>query len=78
MMKPQTKQQATSEQVVYEPCPCRELVNTVRESLGISPTVRQHLENSRIEFLKAMREILNQRIERLSNAGQQGTKVAVE
>jgi hypothetical protein len=78
MIKPQTKRPATNEQVVYEPCPCREIVNTLRECLGISPAVRQHLDNSRIEFLKAMREVLNQRIDRLSSASQQGTKVTVE
>ena len=78
MIKPQTKQPNTSERVAYEPCPCRELLDTVRECLGISPAVRQHLANSRVEFLKAVREVLNERIERLSSQGQQGTKVTVE
>jgi hypothetical protein len=36
------------------------------------------LANSRVEFLKAIREILNERIEHLSSQGQKGTKVAVE
>ena len=77
MIKPQTKQPTTSERVVYEPCLCREVLDTVRDCLGISPAVRQHLANSRVEFLKAVREMLNERIERLSSQGQQGTKVAV-
>ena len=78
MTTPQTKQQTANEHAVYEPCPCREVVNTLREFLGISPAVRQHLTNSRVEFLKAIRAVLDERIEHLSGQGQQGTKVAVE
>jgi hypothetical protein len=58
--------------------PCREIVDTVREYLGVSPAVRQHLANSRVEFLKALREMLDARIEHLSSQPQKGTKVAVE
>ena len=78
MTTSETKQQTANEHVVYEPCPCREVVNTLRHFLGISPAVRQHLTNSRVEFLKAIREVLDERIEHLSSKGQQGTKVAVE
>ena len=78
MTRTQTKQQTANERVVYEACPCREVVNTLREVLGISPAVRQHLTNSRVEFLKAIREIIDDRIEHLSGEGQKGTKVAVE
>jgi hypothetical protein len=62
----------------HDPCPCREIVNTVREFLGISPAARQHLSNSRVEFLKALREMLDARIEHLSSHSPKGTKVAVE
>ena len=78
MTKPEKSQSTKSEQVVYETCPCREIVDTVREYLGISPAVRQHLANSRVEFLKAIRDVLNERIEHLSSQSQKGTKVAVE
>ena len=78
MNKSDKAQSTKSEQVVYEPCPCREVVDSIREFLGISPAVREHLTNSRVEFLKAIREVLDERIERLSNQGQRGTKVAVE
>jgi hypothetical protein len=44
----------------------------------VSPAARQHLANSRIEFLKAIREVLDARIERESKSVQQGTKIAVE
>jgi len=78
MIKSQAKPQAASEPVAYEPCPCRELVNSVRELLGISPAVRQHLANSRVEFLKAIRQVIDDRIEHLSAQAQPGTKVTVE
>lgn len=77
-MKTPTKPQAASGSVAYEPCPCRELVNSVRELLGISPAVRQHLANSRVEFLKAVRQVIDDRIEHLSTQSQAGTKVPVE
>jgi len=78
MNEPQETQSTAREQAAYQPCPCREIVDTVREYLGISPAVRQHLTNSRVELLKALREILNARIEHLSSTAQKGTKVAVE
>jgi hypothetical protein len=78
MNEPQEAQSTASERVAYEPCPCREIVDTVREFLGISPAVRGHLANSRVEFLKAIRELLNARIEHLSSQSPKGTRVAVE
>jgi hypothetical protein len=78
MNEPQQAQSTASDHASHEPCPCREVVDTVREYLGVSPTARQHLANSRVEFLKAIREMLNARIERLSSQAQKGTKVAVE
>ena len=78
MNNPENSQSTTSEQGVHERCPCRDIVDTVQEYLGISPAAQQHLASSRVEFLKAVREILNDRIEYLSSHGQKGTKVAVE
>ena len=78
MTGPQPKQQTAEERVVYEPCPCREVVNSVRDLLGVSPAVRQHLTNSRIELLKAIRTVIDQRIEHLSSRDQKGTKLVVE
>jgi hypothetical protein len=49
-----------------------------RARLGVSPEVRRHLANSRIEFLKAIREVIDERIEQLSKPVQQGTKIRVE
>jgi hypothetical protein len=70
--------QAAGERVVSERCLCRELLDHLRVHLGVSPEVRQHLANSRIEFLKAIREVLNERIEHLSKTAERGTKVQVE
>jgi hypothetical protein len=53
-------------------------VNQLREAFGVSPKVREHFTNSRIEFLKGIRAVIDSRIEHLSNAGQRGTKIAVE
>jgi hypothetical protein len=78
MNEPQQAQATSREHAAHEPCPCREIVDTVREYLGVSPAVRQHLANSRVEFLKALREMLDARIEHLSSQPQKGTKVAVE
>ncbi len=68
------------DQVVYERCPCQEIAGAVREILGISPAARQHFANARVESLKAVRAVIDQRIENLSAQQQasKGTKVAVE
>jgi hypothetical protein len=78
MNEQQASQTPGGERVVYERCLCRETLDQVLSVFGVSPTVQHHLRNSRIEILKAVRAVINERIERLSSAGQQGTKVAVE
>lgn len=70
------QQQATHP--LQERCLCREVVDQVREVFGVSPNVKQHFTNSRIEFLKGIRAIIDSRIEHLSGAAQPGTKIAVE
>jgi hypothetical protein len=50
----------------------------LRDHLGVLPAVKQHLANSRIELLKAIREVIDERIEHLSTKSQLGTKIAVE
>ncbi len=77
-MNQQPVSQPASEQVVYERCLCREALDRLRDLLGISPAVRQHLANSRIELLKAIRAAIDERIEQASRASQRGTKVTVE
>ncbi len=63
----------------YEPCLCREALRKIDRFFTMkSETAREHFRNSRLEFLKAMRTLIDERIERLSGTGQQGTKVTVE
>ena len=66
------------EPVAYERCLCREILDHVRAHFHVSPEVKQHLANSRIEFLKAIREVIDDRIEHLAAKPGQGTKIAVE
>jgi hypothetical protein len=78
MSEQQATPQSATQPVSQERCLCREIVNQFREAFGVSPTVREHFNNSRIEFLKGIRAVIDNRIEHLSNAGQRGTKIAVE
>ncbi len=78
MNEQQTNQSATGKGVTPERCLCYEVLDLFRARLGVSPQVRQHLANSRIEFLKAIREVIDERIEQLSKPVQQGTKIRVE
>ena len=50
MNEPKVKQQPQQERVVYERCLCREAIDELRDFLGVSPAVREHLRSSRIEF----------------------------
>ena len=59
-------------------CVCEEVIGHLQEAFGLSDSTRQHLKNSRIEFLKAIRSVLDDRIERMSKTGTQGTRIAVE
>jgi hypothetical protein len=78
MSEAQTEQNVAGGRVVYERCLCRETLDQVKGYLSFSPAVRQHLANSRIEFLKAIRAVIDARIEHLSGSGQRGAKVVVE
>ena len=78
MTEPETTQQNATQPVIQERCLCREVLEQVRQCLGMSPEVREHFTNSRIEFLKGIRAVIDSRIEHLSKASQRGTKIAVE
>jgi len=80
-MSPQrqsNKNNASRSATTQERCPCLEIMDFFRTRLGVSSEVRKHLENSRVEFLKAIRAVLDERIENLSKASQRGTKIAVD
>jgi hypothetical protein len=78
MSEQQATQQNTTEPLIQERCLCREIINQFRDAFDMSPKVREHFTNSRIEFLKGIRAVIDSRIEHLSKAGQRGTKIAVE
>lgn len=54
-----------------------EIKNALR-SLEPSEEVRGHFRNARIEFLKGLRQVIDNRIDELSRRQQTGTKVTVE
>jgi hypothetical protein len=78
MSEQQASQQGPGDRVVNERCVCREVVDRLQDLFGVSPAVREHLSNSRIELLKAVRAVIDDRIERLSGTGRQGAKISVE
>ncbi len=78
MSEQEATQQNATQPLIQERCLCHEIVNQFREAFGVSPKVREHFTNSRIEFLKGIRAVIDSRIEHLSKAGQHGTKIAVE
>jgi hypothetical protein len=62
-----------------ERCVCHEVLDHMAKIFEVSPAVKQHLTNSRVEFLKAIRAVIDQRIEHLSGAAQQhGSRIAIE
>ena len=44
----------------------------------VSESTRDHFRNSRVEFLKGLRSLLDERIAHMSRAESKGTKVTVE
>lgn len=59
-------------------CVCHEVLDHLAKAFEVSPAVKEHLMNSRVEFLKAVRAVIDQRIERLSAAAQRGSRITVE
>lgn len=67
-----------SEIPANERCLCREIVDRFEKVFDVPPAVREHLTNSRVEFLRAVRAVIDQRIENLSARTQHGSHIAVE
>jgi hypothetical protein len=60
-------------------CKCvREGVETIVDAVTPPESACKHFRESRIEFLRGIREIIDHRIDRLSRKGQSGTKIVVE
>lgn len=53
-------------------------VRVVADWLRPPPEVEAHFRAARVEMLKAVRAMIDHRIERMSRTGQQGTKINVE
>ena len=77
-MSEQTTRGGTASGTTHERCVCNEVIDHLREAFGVSPEVRTHLNNSRVELLKALRKAIDNRIEHLSKPAAQGTRIAVE
>ncbi len=61
-----------------ETCLCCEAQRLIAQMLRLPDPTRQHLRNARIEFLKAIRSLIDERIAQLARSETKGTKVAVE
>jgi len=77
-MNEQDQAQSTSAGVQTGPCPCQQIAEGIRQLVGLPVAAKSHLNNSRVEFLKALRAVLDARIEHLQGPAQKGTHVAVE
>ena len=77
MPETETRQTTTESR---EECICRTAWKQICEMLPEPPSdrTRSHFRNSRVEFLKAIRSLIDDRIERIQSAGQKGTHVVVE
>ena len=78
MSNQQAAQQKRAQSGTSERCLCREVLDQFREHLSLAPEIREHFTNSRIEFLKGIRAVIDSRIEHLSGKGPRGAKIAVE
>jgi pyruvate dehydrogenase complex dehydrogenase (E1) component len=72
-----------SEETAHDPrhclcCEANDALDSLFRHLGGSEQVREHFRQSRIEFLKGVRSLLDERIERLGRSGHKGTRVVVE
>jgi hypothetical protein len=56
---------------------CDEISKMMR-NLGPSDSVMEHFRNARVEVLKGIRQMLDERIARVQRAGEKGTSFGVE
>jgi len=59
-------------------CEASEKIGRLFKEFGPSEEVTSHFRQSRIEFLKGIRTLLDERIEHMSKPEQKGTRVTVE
>lgn len=60
-------------------CLCCQVMDMLLQLTGFrSEEARAHFRNSRVEFLKGIRSLLDERIESISRTSQQGSSIKVE
>ena len=59
-------------------CEATDAMKKFLRDVGPSEEAAGHFRQSRVEFLKGIRRIIDDRIGKVSNAGQRGTHVVVE
>ena len=59
-------------------CEANDALSRVFKMMGGSEEVSNHFRQSRLEFLKGVRALLDERIEHLGKSGHKGTRVVVE
>jgi hypothetical protein len=59
-------------------CEANDAISRVFKMMGGSEEVSGHFRQSRIEFLKGVRALLDERIEHLGKSAHKGTRVVVE
>ncbi|MGC8720836.1 MAG: hypothetical protein ACP5TY_12620 [Thermodesulforhabdaceae bacterium] len=63
-------------------CPIGRFISTVEKCLGITDDFKKHIYNSRVEFLKAIRSLIDRKIEdlesRISSSARRAEKIEVE
>lgn len=73
------EEKATGSQTHHETCICREIGAHLTAVFGAgSEEAWNHVRNARVEMLKAVRSIIDARIEHLSGTEHKGTRVTVE
>ena len=56
----------------------RDALEAISDTITPPEAARQHFRESRIEFLRGVRAVIDHRIDRLSRKNQTGTRVTVE
>jgi hypothetical protein len=59
-------------------CEANDAITRIFRMMGGSEQVSEHFRQSRVEFLKGVRTLLDERIEHLGRTSNKGTRVVVE
>lgn len=59
-------------------CEASDAMGRIFRAFGPSENVAEHFRQSRIEFLKGIRTLLDERIEHIGRSPRKGTRVTVE